>query len=143
MSSWKAATPAFASVSVPRRSWTTFLPDRRGMWIFLTVPMRIPPERTTAPSSRPATVSNGAFRRYVRLNRCCRSPMRNTPTPKRISAPTMNAPSRAGLAMVPREARLHERRHKRVVALPDLFEGALDHDVALVQQRDPVGQRFD
>src|SRR5436190_8896687 len=113
------------------------------MRILSTVPTRTPPDRTTAPSSRPATVSKAACRRYVRLQRYCRSPMRNTPMPKMISDPRMKAPSRAVLDMGLPERRPHERRNEWVIALLHLVEGSLGCDAALVQQHDAVGQRFD
>src|SRR5208282_4094168 len=67
----------------------------------LTVPLWTPPTRTSAPASKPATLSNCAFNWYVELKRYCLLPMMKTPTTRIASVATMKAPNRAALDIGP------------------------------------------
>src|SRR5262252_6989543 len=104
----------------------------------------MPATRTSAPSFRPATLSNSALRRYVELNRNRIWPIQKIPAPKATSVTTMNTPKRKvpdirftlGLFLCQKSP------HKLVPALLQIREGALRNNVSLMEEHQTIGEQF-
>src|SRR6266850_5491248 len=75
--------------------------DCVGSTICFTVPLLMPPTRTSEPPISPPTFLNEDFKRYVDEKRNCLSPIRNTPMPSTTSDPKIKAPRRTGVHIHP------------------------------------------
>ena len=91
-----------------------------------TDPLCTPPTRTSAPESRPTTLPNCVFSRYVDENRYCFPPMMKIPDTRIVSAAIIKAPSRAALDIfAPYESRLEEFPNKIIITFGKLLESCL------------------
>src|ERR1019366_2692702 len=104
-----------------------------------TDPLCTPPTRTSAPESKPTTLPNCAFSRYVDVNIYCLPPMMKIPDTRIASATIIKAPSRAALDIIySLRIPLEEFQNKIILTFSKLLETAFHHHVPLIQQRHPV-----
>src|SRR5215831_17366339 len=143
-----AATESFLmTCAVSRRmSMTTFTFSLGygGSWIRATVPSWMPATRTSAPSFRPATLSNSALRRYVELNRNRMWPIQKIPAPKARSVTTMNTPKRNVLD-IPFTLRViltQKSPHKLVPTLLQICKGTFRNNGSFTEEHQTIGEQF-
>src|SRR6516162_1088024 len=104
----------------------------------------MPATRTSAPSFRPATLSNSALRRYVELNRNRMWPIQKMPAPKATSVTTINTPKRKVLDILSpyRVIFCQKPPHKLVPTLLQLRESAFGNNVSLMEEHQTIGEQF-
>src|SRR6266404_5854297 len=138
-----ARESVFTMLRVDRSTFittTTFPSGRSGSWSVCTVPLAIPPTRTLAPSTSPATLSKVAFTWYVGRNIISVLPIRKIPVARMASVNAMNKPRRnsrdishlCGVVQIPGD--------KLVAAPLELLVSSLRYDPAFVQHHQPVGE---
>src|SRR6516225_3843229 len=104
----------------------------------------MPATRTSAPSFRPATLSNSALRRYVELNTNRMWPIQKIPAPKATSATTVKTPKRK-VPDIPFTSEVIFRQkspHKLVSTLLQVRERTFRNNLSLMEEHQTIGEQF-
>src|SRR5215469_2646707 len=103
----------------------------------------MPATRTSAPSFRPATLSNSALRRYVELKRNRMWPIQKIPAPKARSVTTINTPKR-NVPDIPFTLRVifcQKSPHKLVPTLLQVRERAFRNNLSFMEEHQAIGEQ--